>query len=64
MPAITIEYLDGTSDHFPETSRTGGSYCTHGHAEMGWYVVEDAYGTKSYIPADRIKKVTVDRGRW
>ena len=57
---ITVEYLDGTQDVFPETSRPGGSYCTTGKAEMGWYEVTDAYGWKTCIPAGLIKKVKVD----
>jgi hypothetical protein len=56
---ITIEYLDGSKEVFEETSRPGGSYCTKGYADFDWYVVEDAYGHKTYIPADRIKKVCV-----
>ena len=54
---IRIEYVDGTSEVFPETSRSGGSYCTTGKAEMGWYIVTDAYGAKTHIPAERIKAV-------
>lgn len=61
---ITIEYLDGTTEVFPETSRTGGSYCTTGKAEMGWYIVSDAYSSQTKIPADRIKAVRTSGGRW
>ncbi len=61
---ITIEYLDGTKEAFPETSRPGGSYCTTGKAEMGWYVIQDAYGNKTSIPAERIKTVRTSGGRW
>ena len=42
MARITVEYLDGTSDVFEETSRPGGSYHTIGKAEMGWYIITDA----------------------
>ena len=62
---ITVEYLDGTSEVFAETSAPGGSYCTSGKAEMGWYIVTDAYGQKTHIPADRIKAVrTSGDRRW
>jgi len=59
MPDIKIEYVDGTTEVFPETSRSGGSYCTSGKAEDGWYTVTDAYGAATAIPAERIKKVTI-----
>lgn len=64
MSEITVEYVDGTVDVFPETSRTGGSYCTSGKAELHWYTVTDAYGKQTIIPADRIKKITTNPGRW
>lgn len=65
MARIIVEYLDGTSDTFEETSRPGGSYCTSGKAETGWYLVTDAWGKQTWIPADRIKKVSVDgASRW
>ena len=63
MARITVEYLDGTSEVFEETSRPGGSYCTSGKTEMGWYIITDAWGKKTNIPADRIKKILVDPGR-
>jgi hypothetical protein len=61
---ITIEYHDGTTEVFPETSRTGGSYCTSGKAELGWYHITDAYGNKTSIPGENIKKITESGGRW
>ena len=63
---ITIEYLDGQVEEFPETSAPGGSYCTTGKAENGWYTITDAYGSKTHIPADQIKFVRTHetRGRW
>lgn len=64
MSDITIEYMDGSQEVFPETSRPGGSYCTSGRAEMGWYIVKDAYGKETFIPADRIKSVKTNPGRW
>lgn len=60
---ITVEYSDGTKEVFPETSRPGGSYCTSGRAEAGWYIVKDAWGAETYIPADRIKKVIAKQTR-
>ena len=64
MADITIEYIDGTKEHFPETSRSGGSYCTSGKAEMGWYIISDAYGNTTHIPAERIKSIKTSGGRW
>lgn len=61
---ITVEYVDGTSEVFPETSRPGGSYCTTGRAEMGWYIVKDAYGSETLIPADRIKSIKTSSDRY
>ena len=61
---ITIEYNDGTTEVFPETSRAGGSYCTNGKAEMNWYRITDAYGNTTQIPAERIKSVKTSGGRW
>jgi hypothetical protein len=61
---ITVEYLDGTKEVFPETSRPGGSYSTTGKAEAGWFIVEDAWGSKTYIPADTILKVHSNPTRW
>lgn len=61
---ITVEYMDGTKEVFPETSRPGGSYCTTGKAEAGWYVIEDAAGSKTYIPEARIKVVKTSSNRW
>lgn len=61
---ITVEYLDGTKEVFPETSRPGGSYCTSGKAEAGWYIVTDASGEKTSIPSERIKKVHSRPTRW
>lgn len=63
MPRIIVEYFDGSQDVFEETSRPGGSYCTTGKAEMGWYIVTDAYGTQTSIPAEKIKKVTTTPSR-
>ena len=60
---IVVEYVDGTFQEFAETSAPGGSYCTSGKAEMGWYVITDAYGGKTSIPADRIKTVTAEGNR-
>lgn len=54
---ITVEYIDGTKEVFPETSAPGGSYCTTGKTEAGWYIIGNASGHKTYIPAERIKKV-------
>jgi hypothetical protein len=54
---IIVKYMDGTSETFPETSRAGGSYCTTGKAEMGWYIIKDAYGNVTQIPAERIKAI-------
>lgn len=61
---ITIEYNDGTNEVFEETSAPGGSYCTSGKAENGWYIITDAYGSKTIIPADRIKKIVTNNSRW
>jgi hypothetical protein len=61
---ITIEYVDGTSEVFPETSRSGGSYHTTGRHELGWYVIQDAYGCITSIPSDRIKQVKTSNDRW
>jgi hypothetical protein len=60
---ITVEYMDGTSEVFSETSRPGGSYHTSGKAELGWYIITDAWGSKTNIPAERIKKVTTNESR-
>lgn len=61
---ITVEYLSGETEVFPETSRPGGSYGTTGKAEAGWFVIEDAWEKKTYIPADQIKRVHVKPTRW
>jgi len=58
---IKIEYIDGTIETFPETSRSGGSYCTTGKSEMGWYIIENAYGSQTIIPADRIRAIRTNR---
>jgi hypothetical protein len=54
---ITVEYLDRSKEVFPETSRFGGSYCTTGKTENGWYVIQDANGSRTNIPSDRSKTV-------
>lgn len=64
MSKITVEFKDGTVQVFPETSRTGGSYCTSGKAELGWYIITDAYGNKTEIPGENIKQISSDGGRW
>lgn len=64
MAEYTVEYLDGTVEVFPETSRPGGSYCTSGRADMGWFIIKDAYGKETFIPADRIKAINKNPGRW
>ena len=61
---ITVEYLDGTKEVFPETSRPGGSYCTSGKAEPGWYVIKNASGAETIIPADRIRVIKTSETRW
>ena len=61
---ITVEYLDGKKKVFPETSRPGGSYCTSGKAEPGWYVIKDAWGSETIIPADRIRFVKTRATKW
>jgi len=54
---VTVEYTDGTIEHFEETSAPGGSYCTRGKSVEGWYVITDAHGKETHIPSERIKKV-------
>lgn len=61
---IKVLLTDGTEEVFEETSRPGGSYCTSGRAEFGWYIIRDAYGKETFIPADRIVKIQKDPGRW
>ena len=63
MSQRTVEFKDGSKQIFPETSRSGGSYCTSGEAEIGWYIIVDAYGNKTEIPADNIKCVNSSSGR-
>lgn len=64
MAQVIIEYTDGTDETFPETSRPGGSYCTSSRVENGWFIIKDAWGKETYIPENKINKVTVTPSRY
>jgi hypothetical protein len=63
MPAIKVFMKDGTIQDFPETSCSGGSYCTSLHYEEGFAVIEDAYGRETSIPSTDIEKIVKESNR-
>lgn len=57
MPAIQVFMKNGAVQDFPETSASGGSYCTSLRCEDGFAIIEDAYGRETYIPSIDIEKI-------
>ena len=57
---------DGSVQDFPETSRSGGSYCTSLRYEEGFAVIQDAYGRETSIPSADIAKIIKEptMGSW
>ena len=66
MAAVKVYMKNGTVHDFPETSCSGGSYCTTLRYEEGFAVIEDAYGRETSIPSVDIEKIVKesDRRNW
>jgi hypothetical protein len=64
MSAYTVIMKDGEKKEFPETYRTGGSYCTTMRCEIGFAVIKDAYGNETYIPTEDIKEIIKSSTEW
>jgi hypothetical protein len=63
MSAITVVFKNGKTEHFPETSRAGGSYCTSIRFKEGFAIIENAYGTETIFPGADIERIKVDNQR-
>lgn len=63
MTAINVRMKNGESRYFPETSCPGGSYCTTISYEIGFAVIENAYGEKTAIPSEDISEVKIESPR-
>ena len=57
MPAIKVFMKDGSVQDYPETSMSGGSFCTTLRYEQGFAVIQDAYGRETSIPTADIAKI-------
>ena len=64
MSRITIHYIDGQEEIFPETRASGGSYSTTYKMDGHFCVIENANGNKTIIPDHIIKKIEVSSTRW
>lgn len=66
MSDITVILKNGKTEHFPETSRAGGSYCTSVKYQGEFAIIEDAHGTETVFPAQAIERLVVrnPRSEW
>lgn len=63
MPAITVKMKNGALREFPETSRAGGSWCTHIRYMDAFAIIEDAYGNQTAIPAQDVAEINIARSK-